>query len=248
MLSSNYIAKDAHIVVVGGNSAIGQSAIASLLEYGSTVYSIDIDQVSKLSAQNHFHYFQCNPVNAEALSNIAMEIMNITPKISGLVCLSGIMKYFKPILEQSEEEWQEVFDISFKSCFNACKIFSPLFDENLGGAIVNMSSGLALLGNKNYGPYSNSKAAIISLSKTLASELAPKIRVNSIAPGAVATPFLSDEHGATRMDVDAYIKRVPLERIATPKDVSQLIIFLLSDAASYITGQCIHINGGALMV
>ena len=118
-----------------------------------------------------------------------------------------------------------------------------------------MSSGLGFGGMKNYAPYSAAKAAIVSLSKTLANELAPTIRVNCVAPGAVQTAFLSGGlgHGgkigktAKRVDLAAYKKLVPLGTVATPEEIAAPIMFLLSEGAKHITGETLHVNGGAMM-
>jgi len=118
-----------------------------------------------------------------------------------------------------------------------------------------MSSGLGFVGRSNYSAYSASKAAVVSLTKTLAAELAPNIRVNAVAPGAVNTAFLSGGTGrggekgkaAARVDLEAYKKVVPLQELAEPEDIAAPILFLLSDGARQITGETLHINGGALM-
>jgi len=110
-----------------------------------------------------------------------------------------------------------------------------------------MSSGLAFIGQKKYGPYSAAKAAVVSFSKTLAAELAPEIRVNTVAPGAVDTDFIYKEDGSTRFDKEAYKKMVPLGEMAKPEEIGSVILFLLSDGASHMTGQCLHVNGGAGM-
>lgn len=248
MLTATYQAKDAHIVIVGGQSGIGKALIPKLLEANARVFSLDISEPPTEFEDQNFSYHRCRPTDLEEMQAMAEEIGRSSPKLTGLVCLSGTIKHFKPMLEQSPEEWQEVFDISFKSCYNACKVFAPGLQAADKASIVNMSSGLALLGQKNYGPYSNAKAAILSLSKSLAAELAPGIRVNSIAPGAVNTDFLRDKEGKTRVDLEMYQKLIPLGSIARAEEIADLIMFLLSEASSHITGQCIHINGGAMMV
>lgn len=248
MIQPYYTSTDSHIVVVGGNSGIGKTTIAELLKAKVHVYSIDISEAPKEIGNEHFHYYTCDPLNIADLRKTVGLIAQKTKVLSGLICLSGTIKHFKPILSQSSEEWQEVFDISFKSCYNSCKTFIPLLQKSPQAAIVNMSSGLAFGGMANYGPYTNAKAAINSLSKTLATELAPTIRVNTVAPGAVDTPFIKDKEGKTRINLEAYKSIVPLGSLAKPEEISQLILFLMSEGASHITGQCIHINGGALMI
>jgi 3-oxoacyl-[acyl-carrier protein] reductase len=117
-----------------------------------------------------------------------------------------------------------------------------------------MASGIASLGTPGYGPYGAAKAGVITLAKTLAQEWAPAIRVNAVAPAAVDTAFLRGGTGRgredgppERLDVEGYVQRIPLARIATPVDVVGPILFLLGPASAYMTGQTLHINGGSLL-
>ena len=114
---------------------------------------------------------------------------------------------------------------------------------------------LALKPTPGYGPYSVSKAGILALTRLLAQEGAPVVRANAIAPSAVDTAFLrggtgrgGDDATSARLDLDAYLKTVPLGRLATAEDVVGPILFLLSNASAYVTGQTLHVNGGLLMV
>lgn len=248
MIVPSYQAKESQIIVVGGHSGIGQRVTDLLLRAGATVFSIDIVESIQESKHENHHYYQCDVLKTTEMNLLAEEIAKQSACITGLVCLSGTIKHFKPILEQSQEEWQEVFDISFKSCYNACRAFATLLQKADNASIVNMSSGLAFGGMAQYGAYTNAKAAINSFSKTLATELAPNIRVNTVAPGAVNTPFIRDKTGSTRIDIEAYERMVPLGSMAEPDEIAQLILFLLSGGSSHITGQCIHINGGAMML
>lgn len=246
MIKAQYQAKSSQVLVVGANSGIGYTLIQELLNNGAQVCGIDIQKEAKISADN-YSYFPANPLDENELKSVVQNIKKEKSHLDALVNLSGSISQFKTIESLSYEEWNETFDISFKSCFNACKAFVPLLKKGNASAIVNMSSGLAFIGQKNYGPYSAAKAAVVSFSKTLAAELAPKIRVNSIAPGAVDTDFIYKKDGSTRFDKAAYTKMVPLGSLAQPEEISSVILFLLSNAAIHLTGQCIHVNGGAGM-
>lgn len=247
MLRTSYQTVESHVIVVGVNSGIGQALTKQLLDSRVKVYGIDIQAASKITISEHYKYFSTDPLNENELAKISQKIQEYTSHLNGLVNLSGTISQFKSIESISFEEWNETYDISFKSCFNACKAFIPLLKARTFSAIVNMSSGLAFVGQKNYGPYSAAKAAVVSFSKTLAAELAPKIRVNTLAPGAVDTDFIYNKDGSTRFDKEAYKRMVPLGTLATPEEIVSVILFLLSDGASHITGQCIHVNGGAVM-
>lgn len=245
MIEIKYTGENKSVIVVGSNSGIGQALINELLIAKVKVFGLDIQEESSIE-NNLFQYFCCDPKSEESIIAVKQNLESISNKIDGLVNLSGSIKNFKTLAELSKEEWLETYDISFQSCFNSCKFFQDLLLASPKASIVNMSSGLAFIGQKNYGPYSAAKAAINSLSKTLAVELAPSIRVNTIAPGAVKTAFLDKEGGGTRIDEAAYNKMVPLGSMAMPEEIASVIIFLLSDGASHITGECIHVNGGVM--
>lgn len=242
-----YNASGKKFVIVGANSGIGQALTHELLDCDATVFGIDIQKDSLIVTTPKYFYFKANPLEKNDLDDVFTKIDTQVDQINGLVNLSGTIIQFKAIESLTSSDWDETYDISFKSCFNACKVVTPLLRNAQKAAIVNMASGLAFIGQKNYGPYSAAKAAVVSFTKTLAAELAPAIRVNSVAPGAVNTNFIYKEDGGTRFDKDQYIKMVPLKSLARPEEISSVILFLLSESASHITGQCIHINGGAGM-
>lgn len=247
MIKAKYEMEKVFIIVIGANSGIGQALIKQLVGAGASVFGIDIQNDSKVATSKEYQYFTANPLDKDDLINVIQNIQGTTTQINGLVNLSGTIAQFKSITTISFEEWNETYDISFKSCFNACKAFIPLMENSSNPSIVNMSSGLAFIGQKKYGPYSAAKAAVISFSKTLAAELAPEIRVNTVAPGAVDTNFIYKDDGTTRFDKEVYKRLVPLGTMAKAEEIGSVILFLLSDAASHITGQCIHVNGGAGM-
>jgi 3-oxoacyl-[acyl-carrier protein] reductase len=129
----------------------------------------------------------------------------------------------------------------------------PYLHASDRASLVHTASGLGAWARPNYGAYGPAKAGLILLTKQLALENAPRVRVNAVAPGAVDTAFLrggtgrSDESGAPRVDPASYGSVVPLGRIAVPGDVAGPVIFLLSPASHYMTGQTLHVNGGTYM-
>jgi len=231
-------------VIVGGMSTIGKELSRLLINNHAKVFAIDIGPLGLTGLSDSYHYIQSQPTD---INDLKKSCASIPASITGLICLSGTISHFGSISDMPIEQWKEVFDISFTSCYHACKLFAPALLASKNASIVNMSSGLAFGGQANYGPYTNAKAAINSLSRTLATELAPSVRVNAIAPGAVDTAFIYNDEGKTRFDIDRYNSIVPLGQMAKPHEICQLILYLLSDGASHITGQCIHINGGAMM-
>ncbi len=244
MIRPNYNTSDTTVMIVGGNSGIGVALSKLLLSIDASVISIDIQSDATVTHEQLI-YYKADPKAKAELEKIKEQLVQSQVRLYGLVNLSGAIKYFGPIETASDQDWALTYDISFQSCLNSCQVFTTLLDKNAKSSIVNMSSGLAFIGQKNYGPYSAAKAAIVSLTKTLAAELAPDIRVNSVAPGAVDTAFLKKEDGTTRVDLEKYKHLVPLGEIGKPEEIANVILYLLSEGASHITGECIHVNGGA---
>ena len=244
MIRPHYKTDNTTVLIVGGNSGIGVALAQVLLSINAVVISIDIQPDTSVT-HKHLIYHKADPKSKAELKKIKERLIERQVRLYGLVNLSGAIKYFGPIETASVEDWSLTYDISFQSCLNSCQVFSSLLDKEAKSSIVNMASGLAFIGQKNYGPYSAAKAAIVSLTKTLAAELAPDIRVNSVAPGAVDTAFLKKEDGTTRVDLERYKQLVPLGEIGKPEEIANVILYLLSEGASHITGECIHVNGGA---
>ncbi len=149
----------------------------------------------------------------------------------------------KLLRDMEEEDWDKVLNINLKGAFNCCKFAVPHMVEKNYGKIVNLSSR-AHLGNPGQVNYSSSKAGIIGLTKSLALELGRfNINVNAVAPGMVDTEGVRN-HPKYDMIIERALKATPLRRIGKPEDIANVIHFLVTDAASYITGEVIHVTGG----
>jgi 3-oxoacyl-[acyl-carrier protein] reductase len=152
------------------------------------------------------------------------------------------------LLELNEERWDEVIDLNLKSAFLCAQAVAPAMIERRSGAIINVSS----IAGRNGGAlgsihYSAAKGGMITMSKGMAKELAPYgIRVNAVSPGVIETPF--HEQFSTPEAMKAYAAGIPLGRVGKPVEVAQIIVFLVSDASSYLVGETIEINGGMLML
>jgi len=146
------------------------------------------------------------------------------------------------LIEMSSEAWDHVFAANVRAAFNCIKAAAPHMIEAGGGAIVNLSSVVADLGNIGATNYAASKGAVNSLTKSAAAELARfGIRVNAIAPGVVETELMAKPLERRR---DNLLKRIPLRRFARPEEIAKAVLFLASDDASYITGEIIRVGGG----
>ncbi len=155
-----------------------------------------------------------------------------------------------PIAELDVAEWQRVVDGNLGSAYLLNRAAVPRLLRSGGGSVVNVASGLATRVLPGFGPYSASKAGLIALTKAVAVENAPMIRANAVAPAAVDTQFLTGGTGRdatdAHLDKEPYIRMIPLKRLAVASDVVGPMLFLLGPASTYMTGQTLYINGGAL--
>jgi len=144
-----------------------------------------------------------------------------------------------------EDEWKDVIDINLSSVFYTCQIAIKTMIKNKKGAIVNITSVVGHTGNAGQANYTASKAGVVAMTKSLAKEYAKKnIRVNCVSPGFIATDMTE---GLKEEYKNELLKNIPINRLGTGDDIANAVIFLSSDASSYITGETIHVNGGMYM-
>ncbi|MCC7371702.1 MAG: SDR family oxidoreductase [Chloroflexi bacterium] len=182
-----------------------------------------------------------SPADAEAAVTTALERFG---RLDILVNNAGVGKP-APLADVSDELWDWIIDINLKGAFICARAAAPKLAT--GGCIVNVAS----LAGRSSSPsmacaYSASKAGLLGLTRHLAKELAPRgIRVTAVNPGVVLTPLATDNYSAELMD--RTVSAVPLGRAAQPEEIAQAILFLASDAASYVTGASLDVNGGLFM-
>lgn len=245
------------IAVCGGCGGIGRDVVEALTEAGAEIVVLDLPQsLERHALPAGVAGFALDARSPAAVNAAFEDLAQRYGALDGLVNLVGFAREKKPIAEMPDELWGEVIDGNLNSAFYIARAAMPLLRQGQDAAIVITSSGLAVKTAPGYGPYSVSKAGVLALTKLLAQEGAPHIRANAVAPSAVDTAFLRGGTGrggdeateAARLDVEAYLKAIPLARLATASDVTGPILFLLSPAAAYMTGQTLHVNGGMLMV
>jgi len=142
-------------------------------------------------------------------------------------------------LEIDEERWDRVISTNLSSCYHVLRFAIPYIGN--GGSIIFISSQLAFKGSKHGADYAASKAGMLGLMRSLALELAPRIRVNAVAPGTIDTDIISNYSQEMR---EKRISEIPLRRLGKPEDVANACLFLASDLSSYVTGEVINVNGG----
>ena len=153
----------------------------------------------------------------------------------------SVEKTTRLLIDTPDDTFRGQLELNLTSAFQGCKAAATRMKS--GSSIVNISSGAGLRGSPFTGPYAAAKAAMNNLSQTLALELAPNIRVNTVAPGPVATEAF-DEVLNTAGQLDAIAATIPLGRLGTPDDIAAAVLYLASDAASWVTGQLILVAGG----
>jgi NAD(P)-dependent dehydrogenase (short-subunit alcohol dehydrogenase family) len=239
-------------LVTGGRRGIGKAIALALAEKGADIAVADIEADSLL--QTTVKAIQNLGVKSLAIqvdvakkaSVLAMLESTLTAfnHLDVLVNCAGIWIPGQNLVECSQDNWDKVINTNLRGAFFCCQAAGEIMIRQKSGCIINLSSEVGINPGTGIGAYSISKAGIIMLTRQLARELAPyHIRVNALAPGIVKTDF-----NAAFWRDPATEKRtasgVPLGRLAEPEDIAQAALFLASDAASYITGEILAINGG----
>ncbi|MBI4845573.1 MAG: 3-oxoacyl-[acyl-carrier-protein] reductase [Candidatus Omnitrophica bacterium] len=243
--------KEKVALVTGGARGIGKEIAMLLAKEGADCVICDVNEVELNSTAQEIEKLgvKCMPVVLNVTDLLQCEqtvnkIIDKLKKIDILVNNAGITKDGL-LLKMSEADWDSVINVNLKGTFNCTKAVSKAMIKQRSGRIVNIASIIGLMGNAGQVNYAASKAGIIGLTKSVAKEIAKRnITVNAIAPGFIESKMteILPEDVKTAM-----LNQIPLARFGKAEDVAQLVLFLVSDDASYITGQVISINGGMLM-
>ncbi len=181
--------------------------------------------------------------NASAVGAMVAQLQALGP-IDILVNNAGIIQE-KPFLETTEADWDRMLGVDLKSVFLMCRAVLPSMVAQGRGVVVNIASDLGLLGRANFAPYCTAKAGVIGLTRSLAREFAPAIRVNAIAPGPVDTAMVSLQ--SMRPETIELELAIPQHRFAQPEEIAATALFLASDLSRFYCGQVLGSNGGSVM-
>ncbi len=240
------------VLVTGAAKGIGRAIALAFAKAGANVAVNDLsalgDRDDLLMAMREFGVeagiFPADVSRAAEVEAMIEAVITTLGPIDVLVNNAGISRV-RPFLEVSEDEWDQVIDTNLKSVFHCSQKVLPGMLERGSGCIINMASELGYLGRAQFAPYTASKGGIITLTRSLAREFAPAIRVNAIAPGPCETDMLRAEI-QTEAQLQAEMD-LPMQRLATPEDIAGTAVFLASDYASYYCGDVLSPNGGSLM-
>ncbi|MCA6104869.1 MULTISPECIES: SDR family NAD(P)-dependent oxidoreductase [Bradyrhizobium] len=254
-MTEQFSVADRTVLVTGAGGGIGSAIANAFRQGGANVVATDAnlenlrDTLPRLPYGNGILPMAMDVAREEDVGRVLEEIARHFGRLDVLVNNAGI-KSAQPLLSGSAEKIERTIQINSIAVLRCSKLVVERFMKSKGGRIVNVGSSLSSQGAVfNYqaggGDYCLSKAIVHDMTKLLAYECAPlSINVNAIAPGIIDTPM----HGRPREETEArHGGRIPLGRVGVPEDIAGLAVFLASPAASYMTGQIVHVNGGMLM-
>ena len=233
------------ILITGASRGIGRDIALNSKEKGYKVLgtSTTNEGVSSLK-ENGIHGLQLDLNDKKSVESFNGLLTQEHPDITVLVNNAGITRD-NIVLRMSEEEWTDVLNVNLNGAFKVTKTVLKFMLKKRWGRILNITSTSASTGNRGQANYAAAKAGIEAFSKSLAKEVGSRgITVNAIAPGYIQTDMTEVISENVKEEI---LSQIPLSRFGKPEEISQLVDFLISDEASYITGQTIHINGGLFM-
>ena len=239
-------------IVTGASKGIGKAIAIKLADCGANISLVGRDEekleivknIINKSSNDKSIIIPRDVSNLNSFNKIVSDTISKWGKVDFLINNAGITKD-NIIIRMNEEDWENVININLKGCFNGIKAVSKEMIKNKYGKIINITSVIGLIGNAGQSNYAASKAGILGLSKSIAKELGSRnITVNSIAPGYIETDMTKKLNQKVKEDL---MSSIPLKRFGKVEDVANLVCFLVSDDANYITGQTFNIDGGMVM-
>lgn len=233
--------QDRVALVTGGARGLGEAMCRLFVAEGARCVALDLGPLSyELEGVEGMQVDVSDPAACKKAFDAIMEGYG---RIDILVNNAGITRDAMTH-KMSDAQWQQVLDVNVTGSFNLTRHVGPVMEAQGKGSIINISSVVGVFGNIGQANYAASKGAVIAMAKTWAKEFARKgaaVRVNAIAPGYTMTEILQT---VPQDLLDKFAQMTMLKRLAEPEEIAQVALFLASDAASYITGQCIQVDGG----
>jgi 3-oxoacyl-[acyl-carrier protein] reductase len=244
--------KDKVVLVTGGSRGIGRAIVAGFAKQGAKVVigyagneaaaqeSLGLVQAAGATGE----ILRVDVADTAACASTVERIVKTHGRLDVLVNNAGI-SVDGLVMRAKDEDWDRQMDTNLRGAFALIRAASRPMMKQKAGAIINLTSVVGEMGNGGQAAYSASKAGLIGLTKSVARELASRnIRVNAVSPGFIATDMTSYLEGETR---EKMLAAIPLSRLGSAEDVAHAVLFLASDAAAYITGEVLKVNGGMYM-
>jgi NAD(P)-dependent dehydrogenase (short-subunit alcohol dehydrogenase family) len=238
-------------LVTGASRGIGSAIAEALAEHGAEVVlssrkQSDLDKEAERI--NGLYPERATAIAAHAgreedLQKLVTAVMERYSRIDILVNNAGTNPYFGPVIGAELGAWDKTFEVNLRGYFILTKLVYEASMEKSGGAIVNISSIGGIRPGLGLGVYNITKAGVIMLTRQLARELGGKVRVNAVAPGLIKTRFAEALWGNQEI-LDRVIAQNPMGRIGVPEEIASAVLFLASDAASYVNGEVLVVDGG----
>ena len=240
-------------LITGGAQGIGEACARLFVEEGARVVIVDVDKekgqalASQLQQQGHEILFIASDIgNKVEVDAVIKQVIAQHGRLDVLVSNAGIFKA-APFLEVSESDFDEVLRVNLKGAFLMGQAAARVMKDQGGGAIVHMSSVNGVLAIPEIASYNVSKGGLNQLTRAMALALADDgIRVNAVAPGTIATELASKAVLTSEEARNKILGRTPMKRLGNPSEVAHVVAFLASDAASYMTGEVITVDGGRM--
>jgi len=244
-------------LITGGAAGIGKATASRFVQEGAKVFIGDVDEQSGLNTAAEFgencHFSVVDVADRQNVQDWVEQVIDEAGRVDILVNNAGILrdatlvkvKDGELVKQMSEENFDSVISVNLKGVFNCTQVAAPHMIRQGGGSIVNASSVVGLDGNFGQTNYVAAKAGVVGMTKVWARELGRyNIRVNAIAPGIILTEMLLS---MPEEALESFKQRAPIKRLGTPEEVANLYLFLVSDEASYISGEVVRVDGGLVI-
>jgi NAD(P)-dependent dehydrogenase (short-subunit alcohol dehydrogenase family) len=244
-----------NVLLIGGTTGIGRATALAFAEAGANLFVSGLgtefgqslgDEVRAAGVEYEFR--EVDVRDGSAMKRLHEEAFERFGRIDVAFNNAGVSGKTAPVHELDDSDFDLLMDVNLKGIFHGLRHQVSHMTANGGGAIVNTSSLFGVMGFATTAVYCASKWGVIGLTNSVALEVARKnIRVNAIAPGSVMTPLIRDMFGGEQAAKDVVLPMIPMGRVSDPSEIARLVLFLSSDAASFITGQAVVIDGGGFV-